>query len=61
MARGSIFDVPQYFCFKYTNISGKLMFCINLLLGCFCDDNLIMLGSHAANRTPSVSSTGTYT
>ena len=32
MARGSIFEVLQYFCFKYTNISGELMLCINVLL-----------------------------
>ena len=27
MAHGSIFEVLQYFCFKYTNISGELMLC----------------------------------
>ena len=32
MARGSIFEVLQYLCFKYTNISGELMLCINFLL-----------------------------
>ena len=32
MARGSIFEVLQYFCFKYSNISGDLMLCINFLL-----------------------------
>ena len=34
MGRGSIFEVLQYFCFKYTNISGELMLCINFYLYC---------------------------
>ena len=36
MACGSIFEVLQYFCFKYTNISGELMLCINFLLVSLC-------------------------
>ena len=38
MACGSIFEVLQYFCFKYTNMSSELMLCIHFLLVFKCVD-----------------------